>query len=42
MSTSALSDVSTIVVVTHGLGGQDDRLASGAGDHSHAVEVRNN
>jgi hypothetical protein len=42
MSTSTLNDVSTVVVVTHGLRGQANCLASGAGDHSHTTEVRSN
>ena len=42
MSTSTLSDVSTIIVVTHGLGGQADHLASGVGDHGRAAEVHSN
>ena len=42
MSTSTLSGVSTVIVVTHGLGGQANRQASGAGDHGRAVEVHRN
>jgi hypothetical protein len=42
MSTSALGDVSTIIVPTHGLGGQAKRLGSGVRGHSRAAEVRSN
>jgi hypothetical protein len=42
MSTSTLSDVSTIVVVMHAWWGQANRLASSAENHDQVVEVRNN
>jgi hypothetical protein len=42
MSTSALSDISTVIVLMHGPRGQAKRLANGAGGHSHATEVRCN
>jgi hypothetical protein len=42
MSTSTLSDVSTVVMPMHGPGGQAKCLASGAGGHSCAAEVHSN